>query len=138
MTPQQSGGRGVVKPEWGLKRTCPSCGARFYDMARLPILCPKCGAAVGTEVTFKTSRRSAAAAEPKVAPLAAVAAAAVAAGEAEDIDILDDSGEEADVDVLDEDEEDGDDLIEDTSDLGGDDEDMAEVIDHLDEMEDEL
>lgn len=128
----------MVKPEWGLKRTCPSCGARFYDMARSPILCPKCGATVGTEVAIKSSRRSAAAAaEPKAAPLAA-AVAVVGDVDAEDVDILDDSGEETDVDVLDEDEEDGDDLIEDTSDLGGDDDDMAEVIDHLDEMEDEL
>ena len=32
----------MAKPEWGLKRTCLSCGARFYDMQRDPIVCPTC------------------------------------------------------------------------------------------------
>lgn len=30
--------------ERGTKRTCQSCASRFYDLARLPIVCPKCGA----------------------------------------------------------------------------------------------
>ena len=33
----------VAKPELGLKRLCPSCGARYYYLNRSPILCPKCG-----------------------------------------------------------------------------------------------
>jgi uncharacterized protein (TIGR02300 family) len=33
----------VAKPELGLKRICGSCGAKFYDLARDPIICPKCG-----------------------------------------------------------------------------------------------
>jgi uncharacterized protein (TIGR02300 family) len=33
----------VAKPELGLKRICGNCGAKFYDLARDPILCPKCG-----------------------------------------------------------------------------------------------
>jgi len=28
----------------GTKRTCQSCEARFYDLARTPAICPKCGA----------------------------------------------------------------------------------------------
>jgi uncharacterized protein (TIGR02300 family) len=28
----------------GTKRTCQSCGARFYDLNRDPIICPICGA----------------------------------------------------------------------------------------------
>jgi len=28
----------------GTKRTCQSCGARFYDLNRDPIICPVCGA----------------------------------------------------------------------------------------------
>ncbi len=31
-------------PERGLKRTCLSCEAKFYDMVRTPMVCPKCGA----------------------------------------------------------------------------------------------
>jgi uncharacterized protein (TIGR02300 family) len=27
----------------GLKRQCLSCGAKFYDLSKDPILCPKCG-----------------------------------------------------------------------------------------------
>jgi uncharacterized protein (TIGR02300 family) len=34
--------RSVVKPELGTKRTCPNCAARFYDLLRNPIECPKC------------------------------------------------------------------------------------------------
>ena len=33
----------MAKPELGLKRTCVSCGMRFYDLARTPAVCPKCG-----------------------------------------------------------------------------------------------
>ncbi len=33
----------MVKAELGTKRTCPSCAARFYDLLKSPILCPKCG-----------------------------------------------------------------------------------------------
>ena len=33
----------MVKAELGTKRTCPSCAARFYDLLRSPIVCPKCG-----------------------------------------------------------------------------------------------
>ena len=34
----------MPNPEWGVKRTCLSCAARFYDLGRDPIICPKCGA----------------------------------------------------------------------------------------------
>ena len=33
----------VAKPELGIKRVCGSCGSKFYDLARSPIVCPKCG-----------------------------------------------------------------------------------------------
>jgi uncharacterized protein (TIGR02300 family) len=39
-----SKGSTVVKAELGTKRTCPSCAARFYDLLKSPIVCPKCGA----------------------------------------------------------------------------------------------
>ena len=34
----------MARPELGTKRQCRSCGNRFYDLNRDPILCPKCGA----------------------------------------------------------------------------------------------
>jgi uncharacterized protein (TIGR02300 family) len=33
----------VTKPELGTKRLCASCSARFYDLNKTPIACPKCG-----------------------------------------------------------------------------------------------
>jgi uncharacterized protein (TIGR02300 family) len=33
----------VVKAELGTKRICPSCGSKFYDLLKSPIVCPKCG-----------------------------------------------------------------------------------------------
>ncbi len=33
----------MVNPELGIKRTCPNCAARFYDLLKNPITCPKCG-----------------------------------------------------------------------------------------------
>ena len=32
----------MSKPARGTKRVCPSCGARFYDLNRTPIVCPVC------------------------------------------------------------------------------------------------
>ena len=32
----------MSKPARGTKRVCPSCGARFYDLNRTPIVCPIC------------------------------------------------------------------------------------------------
>ena len=34
----------MAKPDLGTKRQCQSCGARFYDLGRDPITCPKCHA----------------------------------------------------------------------------------------------
>jgi len=33
----------VAKPELGAKRQCQACGAKFFDLNRDPIVCPKCG-----------------------------------------------------------------------------------------------
>jgi uncharacterized protein (TIGR02300 family) len=32
----------VAKPELGTKRLCAGCGAKFYDLNKDPIVCPKC------------------------------------------------------------------------------------------------
>jgi uncharacterized protein (TIGR02300 family) len=41
-TPDQHRGMSMSKPARGTKRVCPSCGARFYDLNRTPIVCPVC------------------------------------------------------------------------------------------------
>ena len=117
----------MAKPEWGTKRVCQSCGTRFYDLMRTPCTCPKCGAAVETEVVFKPRRQSAEArAAAKLAPAAELGTAVVA--EAEDIEAIEDEDAEP---AEGKDEDDG--LMEDVADLGEDDDDMAEVMEHLDD-----
>ena len=33
----------MAKPELGTKRQCQACGAKFFDLNKDPIVCPKCG-----------------------------------------------------------------------------------------------
>lgn len=61
----------MPKPEWGVKRSCLSCGARFYDLLRDPVICPKCGAEFDIATLSKPRRMKA----EKPAPAAAAAAA---------------------------------------------------------------
>jgi uncharacterized protein (TIGR02300 family) len=58
----------MSKPARGSKRVCQSCGARFYDLGRTPIVCPACQSVY--QVTQPTSRRGAerAAPRPEVRP----------------------------------------------------------------------
>ena len=32
----------MVKPELGTKRICVNCAAKFYDLGKVPAICPKC------------------------------------------------------------------------------------------------
>jgi uncharacterized protein (TIGR02300 family) len=69
----------VAKPELGTKRLCAGCGAKFYDLSKTPIICPKCGTTFEVAVMPSRSRPDAAAA----ARAAAAAAAATPNREAE-------------------------------------------------------
>ena len=70
----------MVKANWGTKRTCQNCGARFYDLNKSPIKCPKCGRDHDREDFIKVRRgRGSAAATAAAASAAAAAAAAKAA-----------------------------------------------------------
>jgi len=44
----------VAKAELGIKRLCASCGAKFYDLNKSPIVCPKCSSVY--EVTLPRAR----------------------------------------------------------------------------------
>jgi uncharacterized protein (TIGR02300 family) len=33
----------MPKDEWGVKRVCPNCSSRFYDLRTDPMTCPSCG-----------------------------------------------------------------------------------------------
>lgn len=129
----------MAKPEWGVKRTCQSCGARFYDLMRSPIVCPKCDSVVEPDVTYKPRRQSSSA-EAKVAKVVPVVVEDETLEpevEGEEPELAEE--EESDVDAMDGGDDDESGLIEDASDLGEDDDDMAEVMEHLDEdLENEL
>jgi len=52
----------VAKPELGTKRLCPGCGAKYYDLNRNPITCPKCGTIFETVMTSRAAKAAKAAA----------------------------------------------------------------------------
>ena len=118
----------MSKPEWGVKRICTGCGARYYDLRRNPPTCPKCGAVhagkpsgrrrVAPPVPEKEEKPP----KPKVRPDTAETD--------DDIDEIEDIDSEVDDDEVGDDD---DSLIEDTSDLGEDDDDMSEVIERIDD-----
>ncbi len=54
----------MSKAEWGLKRICPQCNTRYYDMKKRPPVCPSCGVVFDPETLMK-SRRGRAAVEEK-------------------------------------------------------------------------
>ena len=116
----------MVKAAWGLKRTCQSCGAHFYDMHKSPIGCPKCGAIYDPDAVAKTRRSRTATGADKLA--AQRQPARRPEPEAEIVAVADADIEEAETE--DEDEEEN--VIEDTSELGSD-EDVSTVIEKNEE-----
>ena len=51
----------MAKPELGTKRLCAGCGAKFYDLNKDPITCPKCGTVYEVAVVAPRGRPDAAA-----------------------------------------------------------------------------
>jgi len=96
----------MPKDEWGVKRVCPSCDTRFYDLQRDPMTCPNCGAVF--DLDSLTAKKTTARAEKKAAE-----AEVVVAETDDDADVvLDDDADAddtADVSV-------GDELLEDDED----------------------
>ncbi len=109
----------MAKPEWGVKRVCQSCAAKFYDLNRSPITCPKCAAPFDPEALLK-SRRSRPPQPAKIAKPTPVVSASETAAKSpkDDLKPDDDSGEAA---GRADDSDDDDSVLQDTSDLGGDD-----------------
>lgn len=91
----------MVKLEWGTKRTCLSCGARFYDLQKVPPTCPKCGTIFEMQTVSRGRRGKAAIVDVT-----------------KDLLAHDSSGADLDLDLAaDIDGDIGADLIEDTDDL---------------------
>ena len=125
----------MAKADLGKKRNCLSCGARFYDLNREPIVCPKCETELDVAALMRTSRAKPAPPKPEKPKVKAVEA--TDGDDDDDIDLeLDDDDDDFpdhDIDLDDDDDDDDDDLIEDTSELGEDKDDMFEVIDTVEE-----
>lgn len=128
----------MAKPEWGTKRTCHTCGARFYDLRREAIVCPVCGAVHDPDRQPKP-RRPGPAMKEEPALVSRIADEDVASqpldedlveAEQGDLDIEESDAEESNEDEL---AKEGGELMEDTSELGEDDDDIGEVMEHVDD-----
>jgi uncharacterized protein (TIGR02300 family) len=89
----------VAKPELGTKRLCAHCSAKFYDLNKDPIVCPKCGAVheIAPVVTRGRPDAAAAAAAARPAAPAPVPVEEVAVAEPADAEFV--SLEEADAEA---------------------------------------
>ena len=123
----------MVKPEWGVKRICHSCGAPFYDLRKDPIVCPKCGATYDPEAILKSRRTRAPVVEEKeAAPAILDEEAETEKPEIEEVEEVEEE-EGTPAVAADAEEEEEEDTIEDASELGEDEDDMAEVIENIEE-----
>jgi uncharacterized protein (TIGR02300 family) len=85
----------LAKPDLGTKRLCANCGAKFYDLSKAPIVCPKCETVFVVAPVSSRSRPEPAAAA--AARAAAVVEPEVAAPETADAEFV--SLEEADAET---------------------------------------
>jgi len=85
----------LAKPDLGTKRLCANCGAKFYDLSKTPIVCPKCETVFVVAPVSSRSRPEPAAAA--AARAAAVVEPEVAAPETADAEFV--SLEEADAET---------------------------------------
>ena len=108
----------VVKLEWGTKRTCLNCGARFYDLQKVPPTCPKCGTIFELQ-TVTRGRRGKAAIVDVTKDLLALDGV----GSDLDLDLGADLGGDIDAD-----------LIEDTDELGEGLNDIPDVLSGEDDL----
>ena len=128
----------MAKPELGTKRLCASCGAKFYDLSKTPITCPKCQTVM--EIAPVTSR-------PRPEPVRAAAPVKEVAVEPETQDAefvsLEDADAEAsgkkvagDADVADDDIEIDDEPMDDAALIEEQEESDDDVTDIIGERED--
>ena len=106
----------MPKEEWGTKRLCPHCGARFYDLNNDPMTCPACGTEFSAESLATARSRS------LIAEKAANRDTADDEVIEDDLDDGNDSGD-LDDDLLDDDDDDGDVSLDEIADVPESDED---------------
>jgi uncharacterized protein (TIGR02300 family) len=106
----------VAKPELGAKRQCQSCGVKFFDLNKDPVVCPKCGAIFHLATTTRIAARNADADEPESeadAEIVSLEDVEASENKPESIDVdedveIDDGVEEDDTFLENEEEEDDD------------------------------
>ena len=84
----------MAKPELGTKRLCGNCGAKFYDLNKDPIVCPKCHTVMEIAAVSPRARPDTAAAARAAAPAAEEEVAAPEVADAEFVSL-----EEADAEA---------------------------------------
>jgi uncharacterized protein (TIGR02300 family) len=94
----------MPKEEWGVKRVCPSCAVRFYDLQNNPMTCPSCEHEFTLESLTGNKSRTMTADKPD-----AQNKDNVADSDEDDVVLDDDEDDDADVDL-------GDDVLEDDDD----------------------
>lgn len=121
----------MAKPEWGTKQQCRKCGARFYDLNRTPVACPKCQAELEAEEKSRPSPKRPGAKPPeKVTSKKAEPVSTAEDGEIEPAK-PDATGDEELIEVgkaQAPEEDDEEDYVEDATELGKDEDDVAEVL----------
>jgi uncharacterized protein (TIGR02300 family) len=85
----------VAKPELGTKRICGACGAKFYDLSKDPIVCPKCGTVFEVVVPVSRARPEPARAAAPVAAVKEPETETVEAAEGAEFVSLEDADAEA-------------------------------------------
>ena len=55
----------MPKEEWGVKRLCPKCATRFYDLQKDPMTCPSCQAEFDLASLLDTGNKTATKAKEK-------------------------------------------------------------------------
>lgn len=120
----------MAKPGLGTKRLCPHCGAKFYDLEKNPIVCPKCGSVVELAPVRGGGRSDAARAqvaakevEPAETQDAEFVSLEDADAEASGKKVAGEAGDDDDVEVADDDTEDT--FLEEDED---EDEDVSDII----------
>ncbi|MGL4395520.1 MAG: TIGR02300 family protein [Hyphomicrobium sp.] len=124
----------ATKTSRGTKRTCQSCGDRFYDLERTPIVCPLCGA--GYHIASSPAALAALQAEEKAAKKAGKKP--IFAQESEAAELPAAEGEEALADVETEETVAGDDdetFLEEEEEEGGD---VSNIIGGVTEGDEEV
>lgn len=104
----------MPKDEWGVKRLCPHCASRFYDLARDPMTCPECGHSFTAESLITGRGRT------MIAEKTAAKREDLDVDDLTDDDDLDDDGGDTDLDDdLLEDDEDDDVSLDEIADVPG-------------------